>query len=33
MYDCNRITRLARMTRVTGVNRMTRVRYLSSYLE
>ena len=30
MYDLNRVTRV---TRVTGVNRMTRVRYLSSYLE
>ena len=27
LYDRNRVTR------VTGVNRMTRVRYLSSYLE
>ena len=30
MYDWNRVTRV---TRVTGMNRMTRVRYLSSYLE
>ena len=33
MYDWNKITRVTRVTRVTGVNRMTRVRYLSSYLE
>ena len=30
MYDWNKVTRV---TRVTGVIRMTRVRYLSSYLE
>ena len=30
MYDWNKVTRV---TRVTGVNMMTRVRYLSSYLE
>ena len=30
MYDWNRVTTV---TSVTGVNKMTRVRYLSSYLE